>query len=238
MYDLDASTSLADIATNVPGSERVLESYGLDYCCGGGTSLADACSGAGLDVSVMLERLSAIEPKAQPAWQTMGPSALVDHIESTHHAYLHAELPRLVELAAKVASVHGDRHPELIDVQRAVEELRADLDPHLMKEEQVLFPMIRELASADRSPQFHCGSLQNPISVMLREHDDTGELLARLRRLTSGYETPDDACGSYQALYAGLAEVEADTHRHVHVENNLLFPTVVDLERSLASATA
>ncbi len=108
--------------------------------------------------------------------------------------------------------------------------LRADLEPHLAKEERMLFPMIRELVSSPVPPRFHCGSLRNPISVMLAEHDRAGDLLAGLRSLTSGFEVPDDGCASYRALYDGLAELEADTHLHVHKENNLLFPAVVAME--------
>jgi len=111
--------------------------------------------------------------------------------------------------------------------------LRADLEPHLVKEEQVLFPMIRELATARVKPTFHCGSVRNPISVMEREHDTAGAALARLRQLTNGYTPPADGCTSYEMLYRGLAELEADTHLHVHKENNVLFPLVERIERQL-----
>jgi len=159
----------------------------------------------------------------------------VDHLEATHHAYLSEALPRLVALADKVAGVHGAIHPELTAVAELVHELRDDLEPHLLKEEQVLFPMIRDLAVAMAAPEFHCGSLSNPIRVMLTEHDTVGELLAALRARTDSYRVPDDGCASYQALYAGLAELEADTHLHVHKENNVLFPAVLETERELAA---
>ncbi|MEO8697420.1 MAG: hemerythrin domain-containing protein [Acidimicrobiales bacterium] len=155
---------------------------------------------------------------------------------ATHHAYLHDALPRLVALADKVASVHRANHPELKNVAGLVQEIRADLEPHLLKEERVLFPMIRELAAATAAPAFHCGSLSNPIRVMMSEHDTVGELLARLRNSTNGYRVPDDGCASYQALYRGLAELEADTHLHIHKENNVLFPAVFASERELAVA--
>jgi regulator of cell morphogenesis and NO signaling len=140
----------------------------------------------------------------------------------------------LDELAEKVASVHGERHPELLDVLADVKELRDDLEPHLMKEERVLFPMIRQLSEADEPVEFHCGSLRNPISMMLIEHDRAGMLLAQLRDRTDDYIAPPDACASYRALYQGLAELEADTHLHVHKENNLLFPAVAALEDELS----
>ena len=222
--------TLAELVSADPAAAPVLEGHGLDYCCGGQRTLRDACASAGIDAERVLVDLAAAPPQPTASWATMAPAELVDHLESTHHAYLHAALPRLDELAAKVAGVHGERHGELSDVAATVVELRADLEPHLAKEERILFPMIRELVSSDATPQFHCGSLRNPILVMLREHDRAGELLADLRRLTDAFTVPDDGCASYRALYDGLAELEADTHLHVHIENNLLFPAVLAIE--------
>lgn len=223
---------LADIINVTPGSARVLEGYELDYCCHGQRSLSEACKEAGIDAASVLDSLSTLNKSDgdSPDWLTMGARGLSEHVESEHHAFLHAEMPRVEALAVKVAEVHGERHPELIEVRDTYRELHADLAPHLMKEEQVLFPMIRELDEADGPREFHCGSLQNPISVMLAEHDIAGELLARLRQLTSGYQTPADGCASYKAFYDGLAEIEADTHLHIHKENNVLFPMVVEME--------
>ena len=160
----------------------------------------------------------------------MGPAALVDHIEATHHAYLSTELPRLDALFAKVRGAHEQRHPELVEIHATFRQLREDLEPHLLKEERVLFPMVRELVTATSRPSFHCGSVRNPISVMMAEHDRAGELLAALRVQTGGYVPPADGCASYRALFEGLAALEADTHLHVHKENNRLFPAVVLLE--------
>jgi len=225
--------TLGELVTSRPGAARVLERLGLDYCCGGGRTLADACAERGVSSAHVIDTVAAEAPEAPEPWAEMGPAALVDHLEATHHRYLHAELPRLTQLADKVASVHGERHPELLDVATVYGELRADLEPHLMKEERALFPMVRELATADPghpAPTFGCGSLRNPISVLLTEHDTAGALLEQLHDITSGHATPDDGCASYRALYDGLAELEADTHLHVHKENNLLFPAVITLE--------
>jgi regulator of cell morphogenesis and NO signaling len=233
----DASaTTLAELVTTAPGAARVLERFELDYCCGGRQRLGEACAERGVEPDVVLAALAALDPEPVPDWASLPPRELVDHLEATHHAFLKAELPRLSALAAKVLGVHGARHPELEDVRATFAALRADLEPHLFKEERVLFPMIRALATATTAPTFHCGSLQNPISVMLAEHDRAGELLARLRSLTGDHQTPSDGCASYRALYEGLAAVEADTHLHVHKENNLLFPAVVALEQHLAPA--
>jgi regulator of cell morphogenesis and NO signaling len=233
---VETNRTLGDIVTSEPSSARVLERFGLDYCCGGRRTLADACESAGVDAAEVVAALEALEPGPTPNWASMGPAELVDHLEATHHRYLHEELPRLTALLAKVHGVHALRHPELTAVRDVFTDLHAELTPHLLKEERVLFPMIRELATSNTMPQFHCGSLRNPISVMLREHDTTGEQLERLRSITDGYAPPEDACASYRALYQGLAELEADTHLHVHKENNVLFPAVLEIENRLAAS--
>lgn len=225
-------STLAEIVTERPALAVHLERLGLDYCCHGERTLADAVAAGGLaldDVVATLERAGRGETRAD--WADLGPVALVDHIESTHHAYLHEELPRLVALATKVAAVHGTRHPELAAVHRLTIAVRDDLEPHLRKEEMVLFPAIRRLFAGEAQEGRMCGgSLATPISVMLAEHDRAGELLAELRAATDGYRTPADACGSYHALYEGLDTLEADTHLHVHKENHLLFPAVLAAE--------
>lgn len=229
--------TLAELVTADPGSARVLERFGLDYCCGGQRGLAEACATASIDVDDVLAALAQQPPAGTPDWAALPPEALVDHLEATHHAYLHTELDRLGALAEKVASVHGERHPELTRVRDTYGELRDDLEPHLMKEERVLFPLIRELvAGSGDGPAPHGGALEDgPIRVMSMEHDRAGELLGELRRLSNGYEVPDDGCASYRALYEGLAELEADTHLHVHKENNVLFPAVIELEHRSAA---
>ena len=238
MIVLTADQSLAEIVNTHPATARVLESFGLDYCCGGQRPLHDACSAADVDPAVVLDALARVQPGPEPEWASMDPAALVDHLEATHHAYLHGELERLDALAEKVVGVHAGRHPELVEVRAVFASLRADLEPHLAKEERVLFPMIRTLATASVAPSFHCGSVRNPISVMMLEHDRAGELLATLRAVSDAYQTPADGCASYRALYAGLAELEADTHLHVHKENNVLFPAVVALEARLTEMPA
>lgn len=222
--------TLGEIVTAHPAAARVLETFGLDYCCGGHRTLAEACTEGDISLHGVRDALETL-PEVPPAdWATLGLRELVDHLELVHHHYLKTELPRLDALSAKVLGVHGDRHPELHTVRSAFVELRLDLEPHLVKEERVLFPMIRELDAAAVTPHFHCGSLQNPIAVMLNEHEAAGELLRTLRNVTNGYAVPTDGCASYQALYSGLAELEADTHAHIHKENNVLFPMVVARE--------
>lgn len=235
MSSITPDMTLADIVTNHPDLARELERRSIDYCCGGRKTLAEACASLGIDPAAAAAELSDVTTATPEPWADLGAAQLVDHIESTHHAYLHEELPRLWFLVDKVATVHGANHPELLDVRSTFAEMQAELDQHLAKEEQILFPAIRRLDS-DPPAAFTGGSLENPISVMMLEHDAQGEFLTRLRDLTGGYATPADGCASYQALYAGLAQLEADTHTHVHKENNRLFPMVVELERQLVSS--
>jgi regulator of cell morphogenesis and NO signaling len=236
MTTITPETTLGDVITNHPSLARELERRGLDYCCGGARTLDEACSAQGLDPSAVAEELAvaATEDAAAP-WATMGMVELVDHLDAVHHRYLWDELPRLSALTEKVATVHGANHPELVDIQACYEAIRADLEPHLLKEERVLFPMIRELAVATSAPTFHCGTLRNPIAVMHYEHEVMGELLGRLRNLTNDFTPPDDGCASYTALFAGYQELVTDTHLHIHKENHLLFPAV---ERAEARLTA
>lgn len=232
MTTIDRTTTLAALVDDRPELAPLLERLELDYCCGGARSLEDACAAAGLDLDSTTCELAEFAGPSEPAeWVDLDPGALCDHIESTHHVYLTAALPRLHDLVDRVVGVHGERHPELLDVQRTFRELRADLEPHLVKEERILFPMIRTLETAEDTPEFHCGSVRNPIGVMCFEHERAGELLGELRGITGGWATPDDGCASYSLLYRGLAELEADTHLHIHKENNVLFPAAVEQEQ-------
>lgn len=233
---IDTSLTLAELVETHPGLARELERRNLDYCCGGRRTLADACRNRELDPAAVAAELAAAVVSDAPAeWSSMRVDELINHIEGTHHRYLWDEMPRITALIDKIASVHGARHPELEAIRACFALVRADLEPHMTKEQRVLFPMIRELASGPGLPRFHCGSLRNPISVMLADHDAVGILLARLRVLTTDYTPPADGCASYAACFAALAELEADTHLHVHKENNLLFPAVLQMESDRGS---
>jgi regulator of cell morphogenesis and NO signaling len=223
----DLQTSLGDIVAANPAAARVLEGLGLDYCCHGDRSLEAACAAAGLDAEHVTAELAGVDDDVDVNWTALDPPALAAHIVDTHHAYLHTELPQVHALAGKVLAVHGDRHPELVEVTRLVTELCADLEPHLLKEERVLFPAIRELAAG--RADFAFGSVANPIRMMNLEHDRCAELLEALRLETAGYTVPDDACASYRSLYQRLEALEFDTHVHIHKENHVLFPAAIAL---------
>jgi regulator of cell morphogenesis and NO signaling len=233
----DARTStLAELVTANPAAARIFERFGLDYCCHGRQTLADACDRAAVDAATVADELSATPDSDDRDWVELDPPALADHVVDVHHRYLWEELPLLEALAEKVLSAHGGRHPELGDVRRLVTEVRADLEPHLLKEERVLFPAIRELG--DGRHDFTFGSISNPVRVMHTEHDRAGELLADLRAATSSYEVPADGCASYRSLYERLEALEHDTHLHIHKENHLLFPSAIALNDALDAVTS
>ncbi|MFO7654684.1 MAG: iron-sulfur cluster repair di-iron protein [Candidatus Krumholzibacteriia bacterium] len=227
---MNTRTTLGELVRARPHLAGVFDRLQLDYCCGGQRSLADACAERGLDadtVALMLESMpaaAASDDESDVAGMDL--QELVDHIEGLHHAYLKSELPRLTELAARVRDAHGDRHPELVELERVIGGFRAEIESHLAKEEQILFPAVRAFARAseDDGASGRAHHLEGPLRVMETEHEQAGELLATMRRLTGDHATPDDACESWRALVRAIAELERDTHRHIHKENNVLFP--------------
>lgn len=232
----DAQTPLGDIALKTPESMRLFESLGLDYCCGGQLPLVTACQKANLDAQQVLADLAALEraPQGADDLATLAAGSLTNliaHIEAKHHAFTRLELDRLGPLSAKVLRTHGKRHPELEEIDQIFQALEADLRAHLMKEEQILFPYIRGLEGNGEACEACFGTVLGPIGVMQQEHEDAGEILARLKLLTHGYQTPEDGCASFHSLFLGLQGLEEDLHCHIFLENHLLFPGAVTLEK-------
>lgn len=224
--------TVGELVREIPARSRVFERFSIDYCCGGKVPLHEACRARGLDpehIEAELARVSTEQAEPNNP-SSMGLADLADHIESTHHAYLREELPRLDFLTKKVAQVHGDAEPRLNEIRRVFVACREELESHMLKEERVLFPMIRELERADGPVTFHCGSLANPIRMMEHEHDQAGDAMSRFKELTDGYAPPDWACNTYRAMVDGLAAFERDMHQHVHKENNVLFPRALEVE--------
>ncbi len=234
MMDIHMKDTVGAIVTRHPALARVFEQKGVDYCCGGNKTLDDACREQRLESEAFLatlqESLSDADEKIVDA-AAMSLTELADHIEQTHHAYLRSEFPRLDELSAKVASAHGDHDARLYKVRETFLALADELSSHMMKEEQILFPMIRQLDSSESVPDFHCGSLANPIHQMEAEHDDAGSALKKLRTLTDDYAAPEWACNTFRAMLHALVTFEGDLHQHIHKENNVLFPRAIDMER-------
>lgn len=165
----------------------------------------------------------------------MSLTELADHIEQTHHAYLHSELPRLDEMTEKVVSVHGERNSRLHQIREIFLALAAEMSSHMMKEERILFPMVRELDTSETTPAFHCGSLANPIRQMESEHTQAEAALEKLRELTDDYTPSDWACNNYRAMLDALAHFEHDLHLHIHKESSSLFPRALEMENKKGS---
>ncbi len=231
---LTTETTLGALVAEDPGRAELLESLGLDYCCGGGRSVGDACAQAGLDPQAVLRLLAAApggtERRAEVDIRALSLAELADHIEATHHRRLRADLPRVNALAAKVLAAHGTRHPELAELAQVLADLSEELMAHMNKEERILFPAVRGIERSGRPANVCFLSIAQPIGVMEAEHEAAGRALGRLRALSAGYEAPADACESYRALYAALGEIEQDLHVHIHKENNELFRRARDLE--------
>jgi regulator of cell morphogenesis and NO signaling len=216
----------------------VFEELSIDSCCGGHRTLAEACAEKGIDPEALLNRLMSYTAESDPVATVVegmdgSLSEAVDHLLETHHKYLKEALPQIAALLDKVVNAHVERHPELVTVRELFSELRADLEPHLMKEEQVLFPMIKQIESSGGTAEFHCGSLENPIRVMLAEHEQVLTLFERIRATTRNFQIPEDGCGSYRLLFKGLDELEMDTLLHIQKENEILFPQVLAYEDNM-----
>lgn len=226
--------TVGELVAERPGRSRIFQALGIDFCCQGGRLLAEACKTKGISAATVLEQLQAEladknTPDQNPA--ELPPKELVDYIVETHHGYLRSEFPRLRAMSERVAKVHGGHTPTLVEVLEVFLGLEAELNSHMMKEEQILFPAIVAMTQGEAAPR----SLDGPISVMLREHDDAGAALSRLRELTGGFQPPAEACNTYRALFAGLQELEEDLHRHIHLENSVLFPAAQAMVEKLNS---
>ena len=236
-----ATQTVREIALEQPSSMRVFEHYGIDYCCGGRKPLAEACAASKVEVDAVIAALEAAAAVAAPVaedWPLRSMEELAAHIVATHHAYVQRELPRLAILAQKVVNRHAETMPELSEIQSTLAQLDDELTRHLSKEELILFPHIASLERARNQgtarPTGCFGAVANPIQMMTQEHDAAGTLLARIRRLSGNFTPPAHACPTFHAFCAGLREFEQDLHRHIHLENNILFPRAIELE--LASA--
>lgn len=239
---INSDTTVREVALDIPESTRLFEKLKIDYCCGGNQPLAEACSSAGLDVVTVMEMLGEVAKASSPDArasdrQNASLPELIEHILNTHHVFTKSEIDRLEALTEKVIGVHGQNHPELVQVGELFKQLGADLKPHMFKEEQVLFPYMLTMSEAAAQnqpcPPAFFGTVNNPVRMMMKEHDTAGQILRELRAVTSDYKVPPDACISYQTLYQALENLETDLHQHIHLENNLLFPKALDLENTL-----
>lgn len=239
--NLSRTRTIGEIAAENPVTIRAFEKFGIDYCCGGKRTLEDACSKVGVqleDVESYLRRIERFQRNEKTSnLNNAGLIEVVRYIVDKHHVFTKNEIQRLDNLITKVCKSHCGNHPELLRLNILFQRLCEELIPHLMKEEQILFPYIEKLVEACEhkslfiEPSFI--TVLNPLQVMSKEHDKAGDLLSSMRKVTNNYALPDDACNSYRALYYGLEEFERDLHQHIHTENNILFPRAIELEKSL-----
>ena len=237
---MTASTqTVREIALEQPTSIRVFEEFGIDYCCGGRKPLAEACAAGSVEIDAVIAalELAAKTPDVVAEnWADKSLSSLSSHITAKHHSYVKRELPRLAQLAQKVVNRHGSTKPELPVIAATLMQLDGELTQHLAKEEAVLFPYIAALeqsvSTGTAKPHSCFGTVANPIAMMTQEHDAAGSLIGEIRRLSGDFTTPEDACPTFRAFYDGLREFEQDLHQHIHLENNILFPRVIELDNS------
>jgi regulator of cell morphogenesis and NO signaling len=234
-----SQSTLRSIALEQPATIRVFERFHLDYCCGGNRPLAEACAQKGIAAETVLAALAEATAAPEPArdFTYATPTELIRHIVSTHHAYVRNELPRLLPMAERCAVKHGPAHPEVIQVERQLRQLGNDLLNHLSKEEMILFPYIEALEQSRNSnapaPHACFPTIESPIQAMLNEHEAAGALLEEMRAETTNFAPPQGACPTLVGLYDGVEAFERDLHRHVHLENNLLFPLAIALEKKV-----
>jgi regulator of cell morphogenesis and NO signaling len=231
--------TLSEIVTQNFKTAAVFEKYNLDFCCGGNKPVSKACEEKGLDSAVLLEELNSLKEKNADTerYNEWSPDFLIDYIVNNHHAYITRMTPILAAHTQKIAAVHGKNHPELLPVAAGFERVYKDLKHHMMKEEQILFPFVKQLVNAKKNgkkseaPYF--GSVKNPIRMMEAEHQAAGDEMYDIRNLTNNYLVPEDACNTYSVTMQELREFEEDLHKHVYLENYILFPKSVELEQEL-----
>ncbi len=223
------------VAYNYKASS-VFRKYGIDFCCGGGISIQKACQKKGIPEEQLLLELENISKvsASQENYSSWELNFLADYIVNTHHDYVKKSLPEMSFYAQKVARVHGDRHPELLQILALFQEIETEMTEHMQKEELILFPFIKEIVLAHSTaqkiekPVF--GTVINPVSMMKHEHDSAGRIMEQIQQLTNNFTPPDDACTTYRVFFQHLAVFQEDLHKHVHLENNILFPKAIKME--------
>jgi len=235
---INMEKTVRELALENPAATRVFEKLGIDYCCGGGQTLEQACRTAAVLLERVMDSLASAGHTAATApskdWQTEPLADLIGHIKDTHHKFVREELARLTPLFDKVCSKHGQKHPELQNMRTTFGGLTNELTTHLMKEEVILFTYIERMEEASLSHEpvvpAPFGTVRNPVAMMVHEHDGAGDALRSLRQASDGYQAPVDACMSFRTLYQALAAFESDLHQHIHLENNILFPRAIAME--------
>jgi regulator of cell morphogenesis and NO signaling len=235
--DIHTDHTIGEIVAADYRTATVFKAHGIDFCCKGGRSVSEVCESKNLDPQVLLEEVR------QAAASTEQPGAdyhhwpldlLADYVEKKHHRYVATKSPELVQYLDKLCKVHGERHPELFDIRDEFAHVASELAAHMQKEEMILFPFVRKLATEQQPARPMFGTVQNPIDMMMHEHTVEGERLARIAELSNQYTPPADGCTTYRVAFAMLKEFEDDLHLHIHLENNIMFPRAIEREKQIA----
>jgi regulator of cell morphogenesis and NO signaling len=238
--NITKENTLADVVRGNFKVAEIFESYGLDYCCNGKRSIAEACSEKNINTDELLEKISLanIRKNGNGSFEKLELNELIDFIVSNHHSYVAKMLPVIDAHSEKVYNAHGKNHPELEEVRNIWNAVSNELANHMMKEERMLFPYIKSLVSAKKNSSEYqfapFGTVENPIAMMEREHANAGDAFFRIKELTGDYSLPDDACATFAVFFSELKEFENDLHMHIHLENNILHPKAILLEKELS----
>ena len=217
----------------------VFKSHRIDFCCNGNRSISEVCEKGNLNPDLLIEELKRTTELSNDGnidFQSWDMDLLADYIEKKHHRYVEKKIPELKTYLNKISKVHGERHPELIEIEALFTASALELMAHMNKEEMVLFPFVRKMSTDEINQPPSFGTVQNPINMMMQEHDNEGERFRLIASLSDDYTPPQDACATYQVAFSMLKEFEEDLQKHIHLENNILFPKAIEAERRLINA--
>lgn len=231
--------SVAEIVTENIRTADIFKKNGIDFCCGGNVSVQKICAKKGIDYNQLKKDIINInaQPSQKQDFNSWDIDFLADYIINVHHKYVAEANDLIIQYSDKVANVHGLHYAEVVEINKLFHILANELNTHMQKEESILFPNIKQLAIAKRNntsvapPPF--GTIKNPIQMMEAEHDSAGIILKKIAELSNNFTPPSDACNTYRALYAKLEEFQNDLFQHIHLENNILFPKAIQLEKML-----
>ena len=234
---INQDLTVGEIVAQDYRTASVFQSHGIDFCCKGGRTVNEVCDNKNLETAALVQELQAATTSKDPAadYRNWPLDLLADYIEKRHHRYVAQKSPELMQYLNKLCKVHGERHPELFDIRDEFASMASELASHMQKEEMILFPFVRRLATEDSPARPPFGTVENPIRMMMHEHSVEGDRLARITELTSGYTAPADGCTTYRVAFAMLREFEEDLHHHIHLENNIMFPRAIQLEQERAN---
>lgn len=238
MVEIDEKT-VAEIVTENIKTADIFKKNGIDFCCGGNVNVQDVCIKKGVDFELVKKEILELEnkPTGSQDFNSWDLDFLADYIQNTHHKYVEEANGLIIQYSDKVAKVHGHHYTEVVKINKLFHAIAGELTMHMKKEEMILFPFIKQIAQAKKDgttlnpPGF--GTIQNPINMMEAEHDDAGDIIKEIAALSNNFTPPPEACNTFRALYAKLEEYQNDLFQHIHLENNILFPKAILLEKEL-----